>query len=322
MIDVVVPSTRADAVERMLRALRRSWDGRVIVVWDRPCEDAPVLPGADVVRGAGRGPAAARNIGWRASDAPWIGFLDDDVIPPAGWGERLRADVAAAAPDTGALAARVEVPLPRHRRPTDWERNVAGLAGAPFVTADCACRRRALDAVDGFDERFPRAYREDTDLELRLIAAGWRVGRGERRIVHPVGEARRLVSLRLQRGNGDDVLLWALHGARSPVRWRGKAQHALVTAAGLGALAGSRAAAGAWLAATARAWWCRVAPGPRSPAEVATMAVTSAAIPPLATWHLVRGVVDHRAELRYRAGQATGITARGLDSAGRRGSAS
>src|SRR5688500_11229213 len=38
-----------------------------------------------------RGPAAARNAGWRASETDWIVFLDDDVVPEADWLIRLRA---------------------------------------------------------------------------------------------------------------------------------------------------------------------------------------------------------------------------------------
>ena len=71
------------------------------------------------------------------------------------------------------------VPLPTDRRPTDWERNTAGLAGASWITADMAYRRTALEAVNGFDERFPRAYREDADLALRSadrLAAAARAG--------------------------------------------------------------------------------------------------------------------------------------------------
>ena len=43
-----------------------------------------------------------------------------------------------------------------------------------------AYRRAALVAVDGFDERFPRAYREDADLALRV----------RRRRLAPRGAAR------------------------------------------------------------------------------------------------------------------------------------
>ena len=32
-----------------------------------------------------RGPAAARNSGWRAARAPLVAFVDDDCAPVAGW---------------------------------------------------------------------------------------------------------------------------------------------------------------------------------------------------------------------------------------------
>lgn len=42
-----------------------------------------------MLSGGGRGPAAARNVGWRATSARWVCFLDDDVEPgprsPAVW---------------------------------------------------------------------------------------------------------------------------------------------------------------------------------------------------------------------------------------------
>ena len=41
-----------------------------------------------------------------------------------------------------AAAGRVVVPLPE--RPTDYERDAAGLEGTEFVTANCFCRRAAL----------------------------------------------------------------------------------------------------------------------------------------------------------------------------------
>ena len=67
-----------------------------------------------------------------------------------------------------ATQGRFEVPLPGDRRPTDWERSTGGPGAARWATADMAYRREALAAVGGFDERFPRAYREDADLALRV----------------------------------------------------------------------------------------------------------------------------------------------------------
>ena len=312
MIDVVVPAARAELVGRVVAAVGSAPEiGAVIVAWDG-AGDPPALDGARVVRtGGGRGPAAARNAGWRASDATWIAFLDDDVLPTPGWAAGLVRDLDALPATAAGSMGRVEVPLPGGRPPTDWERNVARLAETPgIVTADCALRRAALEQVGGFDERFPRAYREDTDLELRLRDAGWSIERGTRRIVHPVRPADPLVSLGLQRGNADDVLLWALHGAAGHVSLRTKARYALVTAAGAAGLGGSRAGRLVWLAATLRFLMQRAAPGPRDARELAGLVVTSAAIPPLALWHTARGLVRHRREVAARITARSGARSR------------
>ena len=122
--------------------------------------------------------------------APWVAFVDDDVDLPLDWVRGLIGDLREAPADVAAVQGRVEVPLPADRRPTDWERNVAGLDTAAWITADLAVRRAALGEVGGFDERFPRAYREDTDLALRLLDAGWRLALGERQVQHPVRRRR------------------------------------------------------------------------------------------------------------------------------------
>ncbi|GGL51072.1 glycosyltransferase family 2 protein [Planomonospora parontospora] len=259
-----------------------------------------------VLRSGGRGPAAARNTGWRAASTPWIVFLDDDVIPEPGWDKAVRADLEDLPADVGGSQGRIEVPLPAGRRPTDAERNTAGLADADWITADMAYRREALERTGGFDERFPRAYREDADLALRVQAAGYRLVKGERVTRHPVRDDGFWASVRFQRGNADDALMRRVHGpgwramlGGAPGRLR---RHALVTGFGLLAagagLAGRRrtatAAAAAWALLTAEFAWARIAPGPRTPEEIRRMAVTSAVIPPVACAHRLRG------ELRAR----------------------
>jgi HAD superfamily hydrolase (TIGR01662 family) len=303
---VVVPTSGRPSLGVLLATLGAA-DGplpaRVLLVDDRPA-DSPALdfkvPAAlvgrvKVLRSGGRGPAAARNVGWRAATARWVAFLDDDVIPPPGWRGDLVGDVRDLPAHVVGSQGRIRVPLPRDRRPTDWERNVAGLQEARWATADLAYRRGALEAVGGFDERFPRAYREDSDLALRLVARGWEIVRGERSVLHPVGTADRWVSVRKQAGNADDALMTRLHGRA----WRERAgaprgrfaRHAAITATGLlspvAAIAGARrtaAIAGAlWAAGTAEFAWARIAPGPRTRGELRTMLLTSAVIPPVAT---------------------------------------
>jgi histidinol-phosphate phosphatase family protein len=327
--DVVVPTAGRESLGALLPALAAGdgpLPGRVILVDDRGDRSAPLITprhlGAlsarvTVVAGPGRGPAAARNAGWRAARAEWVAFLDDDVIPPPGWRVELARDLAALGEDGGASQGRVRVPLARHRRPTDWERNVAGLREARWATADMAYRREALAAVGGFDERFPRAYREDADLALRVTAAGWRIECGERSVLHPVRPAGRAVSLDKQAGNADDVLMRALHGRdwreRAGVPRGRRPRHLATAAAGLVALgAGARlarhphgasravaaGAGAAWLAGTAELTWARIAPGPRTREEIATMLWTSALMPFAASAWWLRGIATLPLKLR------------------------
>ncbi|SDY42314.1 haloacid dehalogenase superfamily, subfamily IA, variant 3 with third motif having DD or ED [Modestobacter sp. DSM 44400] len=311
---VVVPTIGRPSLDVLLEALAVATGPRpaeLVLADDRPTgaplvPDRPGLPPVRVVRTGGGGPARARNLGWRTARTEWIAFLDDDVVPDPDWYERLAADLAALPADAAGSQGRVRVPLPADRRPTDWERGTAGLATSSWITADLTYRRAALAAVGGFDERFPRAFREDSDLALRVMGTGARLTRGQRSIAHPVRPVDRWVSVRVQAGNADDVLMRRLHGPT----WRERAdaavgrrpRHLAVTAAavaavGLAAARRPRAAALAalaWTAGTAEFAWARIAPGPRTGDEVATMALTSAAIPPLATWHFLRGAVAHR----------------------------
>jgi histidinol-phosphate phosphatase family protein len=145
---------------------------------------------------------------------------------------------------------------------------------------------------------------------------GWALCRGARTTVHPVRPAGRWASLRAQAGNRDDALMRRLHGrrwqhragaatGRRPFHWAACAL-AAGAAAGLGAglvapaaarrglRRGGLAAGMGWLLATADFAAARIRPGPSDRDEVVTMALTSAAIPPLAVWHWLAGRWAHR----------------------------
>jgi len=316
---LVVPTIGRPSLDALLDALAngtRPVDVPVLLVDDRAGDVKPLEPrtglAVQVLRSGGRGPAAARNVGWHASRTPWVSFLDDDVLPEADWFEDLLADLARTPADVVASKGRVRVPLPSDRRATDWERATAGLETAFWITADMSVRRDALAGIGGFDERFRRAYREDADLALRLQETGRRIADGRRRIVHPVRPADDWVSLRMQAGNADDQLMRALHGPD----WRERARaghgrfsrHVAITGAAVTALAalatghrrtagGLAVAAGAGIAEFAGA---RIAPGPRDAAEVRRMLLTSATIPFAATWHSMRGFRRHRGARPWR----------------------
>ncbi|WP_027941884.1 HAD-IIIA family hydrolase [Amycolatopsis taiwanensis] len=315
MIDysVVIPTTGRESLRTLLEAL----DGasgpaprEIVVVDDRPSPHELPLPPCrhriEVVFSGGRGPAAARNSGWRRARGDWIAFLDDDVVVGRDWPDRLAEDLAGLGPETAASQGRIVVPLPVDRRPTDDERGTAGLATARWITADMAYRRSVLSAVGGFDERFPRAYREDADLALRVCLAGYVIASGARTTTHPVRDSGPLASLRAQRGNADNALMrrkygrhWRARIGEGPGRIR---RHLACAAAGgltvLFRLCHNRKAAAVtatvWAALTAEFAIARIRRGPRTGAEIGRMLVTSVLIPPAASWHRLRG------QLRYR----------------------
>jgi len=260
---VVVPTVGRPSLEALLAALAEGSEPLtcpVLVVDDRPSRDGAddlasrlghltrALPGLRVVRTGGGGPAGARNAGWRRARTPWVSFLDDDVVPDPDWYAVLRRDLGGVPARVAGSQGRVRVPQPETRRPTDWERSTAGLSTAAWITADLSYRRDVLSAVGGFDERFPRAFREDADLALRVLDHGADLVVGERTVTHPVRPADRWVSLRQQAGNADDVLMRRLHSRD----WRRRAQ-------------APRGAAGVISPWSAPSRWRSVLPSPVTP---------------------------------------------------------
>ncbi len=305
---VVIPTTGRNSLAGTLAALDTGHGPgprEVVVVDDRPDPREPLpLPRSElpirVVRSGGRGPAAARNIGWREVGAGWVVFLDDDVVPSAEWREQVEDDLDVG-PDVGACQGDIVVPLPSERKPTDAERDTAALTDALWITADMAYRREVLSACGGFDEEFRRAFREDADLALRVQAAGWRLVNGARVTSHPARPSGFFASVRAQRGNADNAIMRRKYGKRwrkrigeGPGRIR---RHLAITVAGGAALVASAlgapraAASGAavWLGLTAEFAARRIAPGSGAPSEVARMLVTSVLIPPAACLHRLRG---------------------------------
>lgn len=223
-ISVVVPTCRRnDMLLRCLRALRAqdfpSELYEIVVVDDGHSDDTRALvagfrrdypqPVVHYLRTLPlrRGPAAARNTGWRFAVGEVIAFTDDDTIPAPGW---LGAGCAAMGPQIAAAWGHVEVPLPAE--PTDAERNIGGLHGAEFITANCFVRRNALVTIGGFDERFKRPWREDSDLYFSLLERRWQVvGAPQAVVVHPARTAPPGTCIRQHRNLFYEALLFKKH---------------------------------------------------------------------------------------------------------------
>ena len=282
-----------DGPSEQTRRVVESWIERV-VAWLRlryiPIGDRHV-----------HGPAAARNAGWRAAHGELIAFTDDDCIPASDW---LTAGCALLEDKTvSAACGQIVVPLPTY--PTDHEKTTSGLEMAEFATANAFCKREALLAVGGFDERFTKAWREDSDLQFSLIEHGHRCIHLPRAVVvHPVRPACWGISLRQQRNNVFNALLYKKHGALYRCRiqtdppWRYYVMTgALVSAAVGGVIPWTWLVTGSlmfWIGLTARFSMERLRHTSRTISHVAEMALTSALIPPLAVFWRLRGAVKYR----------------------------
>jgi cellulose synthase/poly-beta-1,6-N-acetylglucosamine synthase-like glycosyltransferase len=145
--------------------------GERIRAWSRQ-------PQVRVIRGPGRGAAAAINTGIRAASHPIIAQVDQDVILLDGWLERLldalaSAEVAAA---QGYYQTERRSGLLARVTGYDLELRYARI-GADHVdhvcTGNTTYRRQALVEVGLLDEELGYGY--DNDISYRLTAAGYRL---------------------------------------------------------------------------------------------------------------------------------------------------
>ncbi len=187
VVTVVVPSRdRPGPLAACLDALAAQVgapDFEVVVVDDASVDAGSVAqvvlrhPRARLVRGVGRGPAAARNRGAAEARGSILCFTDDDCRPGSGW---VAAMAAALSGEHGQVAAGPT----RNARPSDpfatasqtitnhlvgWSRSGDRVTFAP--TSNVACRS-ALHRQVRFDETFPLAAGEDRDWCTRLEDLG------------------------------------------------------------------------------------------------------------------------------------------------------
>jgi mycofactocin glycosyltransferase len=141
------------------------------------------VPGATIRNSVPKGPAAARNAGWRRVRTPLVAFLDADTLPEFDWLTPLLRHFED--PDVVAVAPRVRS-MPGHSALARYEslRSPVDLGSEPgpvrqgsrisyVPSAALVLRTSALQDTSGFDERM--RFGEDVDLIWRLTAQGRQV---------------------------------------------------------------------------------------------------------------------------------------------------
>jgi len=237
-VDVVLPFKGSDAdLERVAERLAglAIGAGDTLTIADNRPGAAGSARGAVQVIGAGAKQTSyfARNAGAALGTAPWLVFLDADVLPPADLLDRYFADPPR--DTTGVLAGAVVDEEPADATDTAANR-YAFLKSSmsqeitladdawPFAqTANAAVRRTAFDQIGGFEEAVRSGG--DADLCFRLRAAGWELERRPQAAAVHRNRATipRMLAQRARHGAGAGWLAKRWPGAMPRRRWPGLA---------------------------------------------------------------------------------------------------
>lgn len=206
---LVCTRDRARSLRRLLSALIRVDRARVsrIVVVDNASRDdtprvieehaahtrtTPASPPIEYRLEPEPGVAHARRHALRATDEPFVAFIDDDVVPAPDWPERALAAFAEA-PNAGAVGGRIRLRWARtpsalaracrhHLAHQDFGDSPSNLTAprAVFVAAALGLRREAIEASGWLDRGLlvgrtieRQEGGEDAEICIRLRRAGW-----------------------------------------------------------------------------------------------------------------------------------------------------
>jgi glycosyltransferase involved in cell wall biosynthesis len=169
--------------------------------------------GAEVFYEGIRGPSAARNKGWRSTDAEIIAFTDVDCLPDTTWLANLID------PFSNPAVAAVGGPIVQHQiesRSQRWmyqtnfidqERNAHHDFLPFFATANAAYRRSVLAALEGFDLNLLTGEDNDIAWRAQILEGGTLIFRPNAVVRHQVGPQLGELTSRMRRYAAGDVVL-------------------------------------------------------------------------------------------------------------------
>lgn len=248
-----------------------------------------------------RGSAAARNRGWRAARGRIIAFTDDDCLPEPEW---LSAALTGFLRGAQIVTGQLRLMLPDGT--VQYNPRTLNIDMSELISANCFCRKLALERVGGFEEAFDSSWREDSDLQFKFIRAGIPISKcPEAVVVHPMRETPWYTPLTNESKSRFDALLYKRHPEL--FRQRIETDRTLVVQyyasvmgillGVLGGLAGSGLAAsvgfGLWALLSANLVWSHL-PDPADRSFWPHTVLTALATPFLSVYWRLYGAVKYR----------------------------
>jgi GT2 family glycosyltransferase len=172
----VVPTLKALASQTIRENLT------IVLSMDGPLNPPAEIAGmADVcVNGKQMGPAAARNRGWKSTDAPLILFTDSDCIPDPDWAQRMTEKLYGEYQAVKGVYSSGGRKLIQRLAQVEFEERYRLMQRAPVIyladTYSAGFKRDWLEKLGGFDEKFYLPEHEDVDFSWRLTGSGGRIG--------------------------------------------------------------------------------------------------------------------------------------------------
>jgi len=182
-VSIVVPAYNAEGIisDCISSLLAQDHPSQIIVVDDGSTDGtAAKVEGSEgvmLIKQENKGPAAARNVGWKAATGDIIIFTDSDCIAPKDWVSRLTAELeeedvvgGGIEPESrGTLAEEFE----QARRDRLYGRTRRHVTALP--SCNLAFKRKVLEDSGGFDEDYKRASAEDYELCSRIGLSGTKI---------------------------------------------------------------------------------------------------------------------------------------------------